>query len=126
MLEQKYIESREVAEMDKPKVVYLLLAKDKSVKVGVTRDLEKRKNQLQNTSGKEIIDCFATGYCSNPYFLERLFKNNFVENRIVGEWYHVDFEVAKSFLTDIYISNAVKKKKEKDDGIERLLDFIFS
>lgn len=57
-LEQKTITSMDVAEMENPKCIYVLKAQDGSVKVGVSKDISKRKNVVQGQSGRKIVDCF--------------------------------------------------------------------
>lgn len=51
---QQKLDSREVAEMEKAKVVYLLKSVDNSVKIGVTEEFERRLKVVQNQSGKVI------------------------------------------------------------------------
>ena len=127
-LEQKYIDSREVAEMEKAKVVYLLKAIDGSVKIGVTGEFEKRLKVIQNQSGKVIDACYVTRYCSNPYEIEAKFKRMYKDKRINGEWYSIDFEESKYVLEKIFnIKRVVKtKQKKQESGIDKLLNFIFS
>lgn len=126
-LEQK-LDSREVAEIEKAKVVYLLKAADNSVKIGVTEEFEKRLKVIQNQSGKKIVKCYVTGYCSNPFEIEAEFKRMYKNNHIKGEWYSISFEKAKKSLEKIFDSKRVVKTKQlnKENGIDRLLDFIFS
>ena len=127
-LEQKHIDSREVAEMEKAKVVYLLKAVDGSVKVGVTEEFEKRLKVVQNQSGKVIDECYVTRYCSNPFEIEAEFKRMYKDNRINGEWYSIDFEESKQVLERIFdVKRVVKtRRSNQESGIDKLLNFIFT
>ncbi|MDB8711641.1 GIY-YIG nuclease family protein [Mediterraneibacter gnavus] len=125
---QQKLDSREVAEMEKAKVVYLLKSVDDSVKIGVTEEFEKRLKVVQNQSGKVIDKCYVTGYCSNPFEIEAEFKRMYKDNRINGEWYSIDFEESKQILKRIFDAKRVIKTRQtnQESGIDKLLNFIFS
>ena len=125
---QQKLDSREVAEMEKAKVVYLLKSVDNSVKIGVTEELERRLKVVQNQSGKVIDKCYVTGYRSNPFEIEAEFKRMYKDNRINGEWYSIDFEESKQILKRIFDAKRVVKTRRtnQESGIDKLLNFIFS
>lgn len=124
-MEQK-LTSLEVAEMENPKCIYVLKAQDGSVKVCVSRDISKRKNVVQGQSGRKIVDCFFTDMCSNSYQIELEVKKRFSSKKMEGEWFVADFEAVKNTVVSVFIEMHKEEIKKESDGIDRLLDFIFS
>lgn len=126
---EKTITSLEVAEMDNPKVVYLFLASDGTLKVGITKDLKARKSAISNQSGKEIIQIFSTEYCSNAIEIEKDFKLAYRDFKLKGEWYQLGYETAKTYIENSYKEKAVIKPRNKErelyKAFDKLLDFIF-
>ena len=49
------------------KSVYVFEANDGTCKIGVSNNVELRKNTISNQSGKTIINMFCTDECSNSY-----------------------------------------------------------
>lgn len=92
-----------------PKVVYVLLAEDKSVKVGITCNFEKRMLAIQSSSGKRIIKYFHTPFCSNANEIEVKVKEKYKNKTILGEWFNCKFESMVRF---------VKKEFERNYRIE--------
>lgn len=81
-----------------PKVVYVLLAEDKSVKVGITCNFEKRMLAIQSSSGKRIINYFHTPFCSNANEIETKAKEKYKNKNILGEWFNCKFENMVGFV----------------------------
>ena len=87
-----------------PKCVYVILAKDNTVKVGITSNFKRRMQEIQSTSGKKIVEYYKTDECSNAERIEALVKNEFKDKHILGEWFSCDFEE---------IRNSVKRSYDK-------------
>lgn len=99
-LEQKYIDSREVAGIKNPKCLYVLL--------------------------KRIVNSFSTNFCSNAYEIETELKKRLSYCQLEGEWYKEDFEKITTIATYLFVEMKKIEPKEEQDGIGKLLDFIFS
>ena len=79
-------------DIENPKCVYVLLASDNTVKVGVTKDFELRKRVVQNQSGKLVKKSYSTEICSNAYEIENEVKKTLLPKRLCEEWYTEDYD----------------------------------
>ena len=118
--EQPTVSARDLHEvLIDPKTVYVLLAKDGTVKVGVTSNFQKRLCAIQTASGKEIIQYYSTPICSNVYRIENLTKNKFKKSQILGEWFDCEYKAMVNSVKELfekyheikYISSAEYEKR---------------
>ena len=78
--------------------VYVLLADDNTVKIGVTVNPFKRVSQIETASGKEIIDWTLSKPCSNYLEIEKELHDHFSKSRLKGEWFNIEYPEAKELL----------------------------
>lgn len=64
--------------------------------------------------------------CSNSYQIELEVKKRFSSKKWRGEWFVADFEAVKNTVVSVFIETHKEETKKESDGIDRLLDFIFS
>ena len=89
-------------EVDTYKHVYIILANDNTIKIGITSNIDRRFNQIKNASGKDIVDFIYTDMLSNAYDIEQFLLHYFDDFRINGEWLQgVKFNVVVTKLNDI-------------------------
>ena len=138
-IEQK-LYSREVAEMvemlntsefnvkkesiNNAKVVYIISDNEGNLKIGVTKDYEKRIKVLENTSGRKIVNKFKTPYCSNAYEIETKLLNVYSSKRLKGEWFKCDFNEVVNRTVSIFLEISkrdtnLKPKINLFDAIEK-------
>ena len=119
-IEQPTVSTREFHKVFiNPKAVYVLLAKDGTVKVGITSNFQKRLRAIQTASGKEIVKHYSTPMCSNAYRIENLAKSKFKKSQILGEWFECEYKAMVNFVKESfekyheikYISNAEYEKE---------------
>ena len=87
--------------------VYVLLADDNTVKIGITINPFRRVSQIEAASGKEIIDWTISKPCSNCFEIEKELHNHFSKSRLKGEWFNIEYseavkELNKSKFKEIY------------------------
>ena len=81
--------------------VYVLLANDSTVKIGVTINPYKRISQIETASGKEIVDWFISQPCLNYIDIENNLHNHFAKARLKGEWFDIKYNDAVKKLNAI-------------------------
>lgn len=69
-----------------PKHVYCFLFNDNSIKIGISSNINRRKSELENQSGKYIVSEFYTEPIEKAYDIEQKTLLNFYEKRVKGEW----------------------------------------
>lgn len=98
-----------------PRVVYVLLANDETVKIGITKDFDTRVRTIRTTSGKEVIKTYHTDFCSNAEKLESLAKNHFMDYRILGEWFSCNYCDAVKYIKRLYKKFSFCEYKTKEE-----------
>jgi hypothetical protein len=94
--------------------VYVCLAKDNTVKIGITTYPYTRLRQIETSSGKEIINWYIDKACANYKYIENTIHKTFADNRLKGEWFDIVFESAVSELNKIAKIDIVEvDEKEK-------------
>ena len=104
--------------MPRTRIGYLYAIEgSEGVKIGCSIHPEKRVKQLMSISGssgrtyisRKVVDMFS---------YEKSLHNNFAEQRLVGEWFNIDFQVAVnavtaicSSTTDDHVHNAEVKER---------------
>ena len=91
----------------KDKYLYVLEFSNKTVKIGITKEKEKRMKAISSASGMDITRSFFTGKIENVQELETEVHRHFKENRLNGEFFDVDFESAVAEVK----SRILKKNK---------------
>lgn len=86
----------------RPKSIYILLADDNSVKIGVSNNVKYRMNVLENQTGKTILKYYYTPQCSNSFEIESKMHKIFNNKKIYGEWFDIDYSEAVKELKDIF------------------------
>lgn len=120
------------------KSVYVFKANDGTCKIGVSNNVELRKNTISNQSGKTIVDLFYTDKCSNSYKIETFIHDMFSEKRLKGEWFAIDFNLVCEEIKKAYKKLSTKEyfyednktvdvfeKKNNHEEIDDLIDKFF-
>ena len=89
-------------EVDTYKHVYIILAHDDTIKIGITSNIDRRFKEIKNASGKDIVDFIFTDKLYNAYNIEQFLLAYFDDYRINGEWLQgVSFDVVVTKLNDV-------------------------
>ena len=123
------VSARNKKNIKNPKVVYVLLAKDKTVKVGITGNFEKRMCTIQTASGKEIVDYFHTPICSNANEIESKTKKKYKKYNILGEWFNCRFDKMVKFVKREFDANSKIEywdEKQLDEMKKTFAEFMKS
>lgn len=107
-----------------PKVIYVLLAEDNTVKVGITSNFAKRLSSIQSGSGKRITECYFTDFCSNAIEIETKIKSYFKEDKILGEWFKCSYKKMVEYLKEVFEKDAKQKIITSEEN-EKLLNNFF-
>ena len=84
------------------KSVYVLLADDGTIKIGVSKNVLQRIGALQGASGKKIIESFCTPKCSNAYFIESIILKHYLFNKTYGEWINGNYTEVVNYTKEIF------------------------
>lgn len=103
------------------KSVYVMKSSDGSVKIGVSKNVEKRKKTLESTFGITMLEMYNTELCSNSYEIESLMHDMFSDFKIHGEWFCVDYRKAVLSLRDLFKKAEILEEESKNDG---MVDYI--
>lgn len=74
------------------KRVYILKSENGLVKIGISKNVNKRIRNLENSSGYSITDFYSTKMISNSNEIENSLHKKFKANRKCGEWFDIEFE----------------------------------
>jgi predicted GIY-YIG superfamily endonuclease len=81
------------------KVVYLLLNKDTGyIKVGVTKDINKRRRTLELQGGSSLVLIYVTELINRYSVIEHSFKQFYKRYQQQGEWFCISEADAKNTL----------------------------
>ena len=109
-------------EMELPKaVVYVLEMENNTVKIGMTKDIERRIKQLRGICGVKIKREWHTDTIPRKYahMVEHLCHDEFKEQRTLGEYFNVAFDEA-TFAVALYTIIVIEGEKYKaEHGIKR-------
>lgn len=104
--------------------VYLILAKDLTVKVGISKEPKRRINTIRTTSGKHITKTYVSEYISNAGEIESRFKKQFHSKAICGEWFDVDYDEALKELKSLFVNySKIEVKEDENNCLDELADF---
>ena len=87
--------------------VYILQKENKLVKIGVSVNPEKRINAIRTHGAEKFINVFISSKTESYKEIERQLHSFFKKERVMGEWFNVDFDVAKERI-EIF-SNIIPK-----------------
>lgn len=88
------------------KHIYIFKAETGECKIGVSNNVDKRRSAIEMQGGKPIIELFYTTKCFNAYEIENIMHRHFADNRLIGEWFDIDFDNAVSVLKEVFNKNA--------------------
>jgi len=80
------------------KSLYVIEFEDKSVKIGVSKNPEKRIKTIERNSGRIAMKKYISEQVSNSFEIESKLKNKFKNKNIKGEFYNLDFNKVVYFV----------------------------
>lgn len=80
--------------------VYAIQKENKLVKIGVSVNPEKRINTIRTHSAEVILNIFISEKTNKYKEIERKIHQMFKKERVMGEWFNVDFQLAKQRIED--------------------------
>lgn len=78
----------------KNKYLYVLEFTNGTVKIGITKEKEKRMKAISSASGMDITRSYFTGKINNVQGLETELHRHFKDKRLNGEFFNIDFDDA--------------------------------
>ena len=97
---------KRISSLNDIKFLYALEADDHTVKIGVTNNIHRRRNQISCVSGKKFINEFTTDLCYNAYDVEKILKKTLKEYNLSGEWFSLDYESIKKIIIKLFAEYA--------------------
>lgn len=88
--------------MNSLKRIYVLKSSNGNIKIGVSGDVEKRKNFFEHGSGYKIVEYKFTEPCSNAYMIENHIHKHFDTRRLKGEWFNCEFAEATAYVDEVF------------------------
>ncbi len=90
--EELYVEAesnRILSKLDyeSKKSVYVLVDDTDIIKIGITKNFNKRLQTIKSASGRNIIDYYCTSAQLGAAGIEKALHNKFSDHRINGEWF---------------------------------------
>lgn len=88
------------------KSIYIMKRQSGEIKIGVSKNVKKRKKSIENSGMMKIVNIYKTSPCSNPYEIEAIMHERFKKSRIQGEWFSCGMGVAISALDKVFAEKA--------------------
>lgn len=106
------------------KSIYIMKSDGGEIKIGISKNVKKRKKSIENSGMIRIINVYKTIPCSNPYEIERLMHKHFENFRICGEWFLCDMGAAIYVLEKIFKDKAMfQTKKYEKNPLDYFMEF---
>jgi len=83
-------------------VVYVIKSGDR-IKIGITQSPRSRLRTIENNTGKSLDVIYLSRQCGNYRDAEQTAHYWFDEQRMVGEWFAIDFRYAVYRLQNIFM-----------------------
>ncbi len=103
--------------------VYVIEKEDSRVKIGVTTNLEYRIKTLELQGGFRVTRIGVFGPFDNGYSIETEALRMFKAQRIIGEWFNVDFQEVTDSISKI-AKEVGRKNKETSPELPDFSDII--
>ncbi len=103
--------------------VYVFQNRGGVVKVGCSKDVERRKRTLETQSGSNATKFYHTENCSNYHKVESAAHKILKEFRVVGEWFNCDFEIAVKAVDAAFNEKAKFDFETEEDVAYRIKEF---
>ena len=97
-------------------VVYFIKKGNGLVKIGTTIHFKKRKRALETQNGEIFKEYFMV---EGSYALESYFHKKYSKERVIGEWFNIDFN---NLYIDIKNENTNITNKQREKYIDRKID----
>lgn len=86
--------------MSVPQSIYVIETLKDKIKIGITSNTEVRFRTIECQSGNRITNSYVTEKCNDACKVEHSLHTIFKENRVLGEWFAIDFESVVSCLKE--------------------------
>lgn len=81
--------------------LYIIERESKYIKIGISKNPQKRLNTLKNTGGFECTNKYITKPLDNARDLEQKYHKILEEYRMNGEWFDINFNSAITLLGSV-------------------------
>lgn len=113
-----------------PRSLYVVLAEDGLVKIGVTKNICHRVKGIRNSGHGKVINYFVTEKCKNSYSIEKMIHDELKKYMISGEWFNIPYKSAVDYVKkifDIYTDKCKESISNQGKSVyacETLLDYF--
>lgn len=99
------------------KSIYIMQSEYGDIKIGVSKNVEKRKHAIENNRMVKITNCYKTEPCSNAYEIESTMHKRFSDEKICGEWFSCGIGIAIQELNKMFFEMAKFKVKDYSSSL---------
>ena len=83
------------------KSIYIVKFRDGTIKIGVSKNPQRRIKTIERNSGRIAIESFISKEVENSFEIEMKIKNRFKGNNIKGEFYNQDYNEVLNFTKEL-------------------------
>jgi len=94
-------ETEKIKDEDCSGYLYIIQKKNKLVKIGISKNPEKRINAIETHNGEQSVKKFVSKKLLNYMEVEKKMHNYFKDFRVRGEWFNVDFDLAVEIFASV-------------------------
>lgn len=92
-------------QIDNKKSLYIIEFEDKVVKIGVSKEPNKRLKTIEHNSGRKIKRSYISEMIQNSFTIEMKLKKMFKQHNMNGEFYDLNYEEVLRFAKKILKEN---------------------
>ena len=103
--------TEKIKDQDCSGYLYIIQKKNKLVKIGISKNPEKRISAIETHNGEVSVNKFVSEKLLNYMEIEKLMHNNFKDFRVRGEWFNVDFNIVVETFASVMPKTQVPMMK---------------
>jgi len=114
--------------MPDPMFVYVMSAGQRLCKIGIAKDLDRRRSGIQTGNPKKVIVRYAVKVPSIAWarHLETLAHKKLRDQRAEGEWFHTSYSAAVAALREVVEWAIREPETEAEADVQDMAHLVLS